>query len=125
MILSATAIGANVMYAFPRMSAGQVTHSYPNSFALVGIIAYAGWLLIVHRSALSGGTRGVLGLLCVLALALPIAYPLINLYVRPIDVLGSYLLAASCLALGVYVAQRAGVELFERDGAARPGESGT
>lgn len=118
MTFTTAALGTNLQYCFHHTVAGEVVRTYPNAFAAVGLVAYGSWLLILRESTLSAGVRRLLSACCVVALLAILAYPVIDPYIRTIDLAGSVALAGSMFALGIFVADRVGVNLLGRGDAA-------
>lgn len=116
MILTANELASLAALLFPSASSTNATlHLYPLPHAVLGIVAYSSWLLIVDRSAMESTKKQILGLLCIIALLIIAAFPLINPYMRFIDIAGSFLFAGVCLALGKLFADKVGVDLLRRD----------
>lgn len=113
MIFTASELGADASQIFARVGTGE--HTYPSPYAITGLVAYSSWLLIVARGAMPPWKKRALGGICILALLFIASYPLINPYVDSIDIAGSVLFAASCLAFGIFVATRVGVNLFQHE----------
>ncbi len=114
MIFTAGELALDTTYLFPHSAGGEVYRSYPRVSAVVGLIAYGSWLLIIPVSALPTWTKRLLSAVCVLALIAIVAYPAIDAYTRAIDTLGSILFAGALFSLGIFVAGRVGVNLLRR-----------
>jgi hypothetical protein len=117
MIFTAYELAADATYLFPHNTGGEVYRSYPRVAAVVGLIAYGSWLLIIPESTMPTWMKRVLGAICVLAILVILAYPLIDAYTRTVDTVGAVLFAGALSTLGVFVAGRVGVNLFGRGGA--------
>jgi hypothetical protein len=116
MIFTAQVLAGLASEIFPRaMPSGTTYHTYPTPYAVVGATAYGTWLLNVDRSTLAPRKKQGLGLLCLLAIIFIAAYPLINPAVRPIDIAGAFLFAATGFSFGMLAADRVGVRLLDRD----------
>jgi hypothetical protein len=116
MIFTAYEVAAEGSWLFPRVAPDGMLYTYPNVGAVVGLVAYGSWLLILRESTLSGWLKRVLSGLCALAVLAILAYPAINAYTRMVDLAGSLLLAGALFALGIFVARRVGVDLLARNG---------
>jgi hypothetical protein len=114
MIFTAFELAADVSYLFPHRSGGEVFRTYPRVSAVVGLIAYGSWLLIIPESRVNAWVKRALSAVCVLAIATIVVYPLIDAYTRIVDIIGSVLFAGALFTLGVFVARRVGVNLFAR-----------
>ena len=112
MIFTAYELALDATYLFPHNGGGEVYRSYPRVSAVVGLIAYGSWLLIIPVSTLPTWMKRPLSAVCVLALMTIVAYPAIDAYTRAVDTLGSILFAGGLFALGVFVAGRVGVNLL-------------
>ncbi|MFY9631393.1 MAG: hypothetical protein WAJ94_07255 [Candidatus Cybelea sp.] len=115
MIFTAYELAADGAHFFARRSPDGMIHTYPNVAAVVGLIAYGGWLLILRESTLPVWLKRLLSGLCLLAVLVILAYPAINAYTRTVDLAGSVLFAGSLFALGIFVARRVGVDLLARN----------
>lgn len=114
MIFTAYELALDATYLFPHNAGGEVYRSYPRVAAVVGLIAYGSWLLIIPVSALPTWTKRLLSAVCVLALLAIAGYPAIDAYTRVVDTLGSILFAGALFSLGIFVAGRVGVNLLRR-----------
>lgn len=114
MIFTAYELALDATYLFPHNAGGEVYRSYPRVSAVVGLIAYGSWLLIIPVSTLPTWMKRLLSAVCVLALIAIVAYPAIDAYTRAIDTLGSILFACALFSLGIFVAGRVGVDLLRR-----------
>jgi hypothetical protein len=114
MIFTAYELALDATYFFPHNASGEVYRSYPRVSAVVGLIAYGSWLLIIPVSTLPTWLKRLLSSVCVLALMAIVLYPAIDAYTRAVDTLGSILFAGALFALGVFVAGRVGVNLLRR-----------
>ncbi len=114
MIFTAFELAADVSYLFPHNSGGEVFRTYPRVSAVVGLIAYGSWLLIIPESSVKAWMKRALSAVCVLAMLTIVAYPLIDAYTLIVDTIGSALFAGALFTLGVFVARRVGVNLFAR-----------
>ena len=115
MVFTAYELALDATYLFPHNAGGEVYRSYPRVSAVVGLIAYGSWLLIIPATTLPAWLKRLLSAVCVLALMAIAAYPVIDAYTRAVDTLGSILFAGALFALGVFVAGRVGVNLLRRD----------
>jgi hypothetical protein len=79
---------------------------------VVGLIGYGTFMLVLQKSTLGASITLCLRAICVLALATVLAYPLIEPGGRVVDYFGAILLAGSVFALGVFIAERVGVDVF-------------
>lgn len=122
MIFTADELALDVSYLFHHHTADGWLHTYPRAYAVTGLVAYGGWLLVIQGSSLSPPLKRVLSVLCVLALLLVVAYPAIDAYTRVVDTLGSVLFAGFLFTLGIVVAQRVGVDLLSPRGAGPTGD---
>jgi hypothetical protein len=114
MIFTAYELAPDVTYLFPHNAGGEVYRSYPSVSAVIGLIAYGSWLLIIPVSTLPTWMKRLLSAVCVLALVAIVAHPAIDAYTRAVDTLGSILFAGALFALGVFVAGRVGVNLLDK-----------
>lgn len=112
MTFTALVLVANLQYFFHHTIAGEVVRTYPHASAVVGLVAYGSWLLILRESTLSARIRGLLTAACALALLAIVAYPVIDPYTRWVDVVGAGVLAGALFALGLFVADRVGVNML-------------
>ena len=115
MIFTAYELAADGAHFFVRRSPDGMIHTYPNVSAVVGLIAYGGWLLVLRESTLPAWLKRLLSGLCLLAVLAILAYPAINAYTRVVDLAGSILFAGALFALGIFVARRVGVDLLARN----------
>lgn len=115
MILTAVELSAIAGYVFTRSGLSGTMRTYPNELAVTGLVAYGSWLLIIDRGALRPWAKATLGLLCILALLYIASCPLINPYLRLVDMLGSGAFSGALFFFGIFVAERVGVSLFQRD----------
>jgi hypothetical protein len=113
MTFTALEVAVNLQYCFHQNAAGALVRTYPKVSAVVGLVGYGSWLLILRENMFSKRIRRVLSALCVLAVLAIVAYPAIYPYGRVIDIVGAVALAGSLFALGIYVADRVGVDLFK------------
>jgi hypothetical protein len=113
MTFTAFVLALNLQYCFHPI-AGEVVRTYPDIAAVVGLVAYGSWLLILRESTLSTAIRRLLSAVCVLAVLAVVGYPLIDPYTRTIDIVGAIALAGALFALGIFVAGRVGVNLLGR-----------
>ncbi len=112
MILTALELAGDASFLFPHKEAGEVMRTYPRFPTVVGLIAYGSWLLIIPGSTLSPWMKRVLTIACALALLIIIGYPAIDAYTRVIDTIGSIIFAAFLFSVGLFVANRVGVNLL-------------
>jgi hypothetical protein len=117
MTFTAFELAVNLQYCFSHQVAGEVVRTYPNIYAVVGLVGYGSWLLVLRGSALPAGMRRLLSAICVFALLAIVVYPLIDPYARVVDIAGAVLLAGALFALGIYAAGRVGVNMLARPGA--------
>ncbi len=87
-------------------------HTYANPYAFTGFVAYGSWLLVLGRNASSNWAKSILAFACSIALLSIAVYPLVNPYVRVVDILGSALFAAGYIAFGLFLADRFGFDLL-------------
>ncbi len=114
MIFTSLELAVVATYLFPHKAGGEVFHSYPRVSAVVGLIAYGSWLLIIPETTISIWLKRALSVVCVVALLAIVAYPLIDAYTRIVDTIGSVLFAGALFTLGIFVAGRVGVNLLAR-----------
>jgi len=114
MIFTAYELAADATYIFPYNAGAEVHHIYPSISAVVGLVAYGSWLLIIPVSTLSTWVKRALSAVCVLALLVIVAYPAIDAYTRTVDTIGAVLFAGALFTLGMFVANRVGVNLLGR-----------
>lgn len=116
MIFTANELSFDATYFFAHKEAGEVFRSYPRVSAVVGLVAYASWLLIIPSSTLPVSAKRVLSAICALAVLTIVAYPAIDAYTRTADTIGAVLFAGTLFTLGIFVASRVGVNLLRRSG---------
>jgi hypothetical protein len=114
MIFTSYGLALNVAFLFPHTIAGEVVQSYPRVAAVVGLIAYASWLLVIRESALPIWAKRALQALCVIAIFTVLLYPMIDEYTRAIDNIGGIVFAAALFIIGIAVANRVGVNVLGR-----------
>lgn len=86
--------------------------SYPNARSVVGLIAFAGWLLLAIRSTIGPVWKRTVGGLTAAGLIVALIAPVALGRARVVDAAGSLLLGAACWCLGVFIAERFGIRLF-------------
>lgn len=114
MIFTAYELSADATYLFSHKVAGEVVRTYPQESAVVGLIAYGSWLLIIPETSLPAWLKRALTALCALAVLAIVFYPAIDAYIRVVDTIGSVLFAGALFTLGIAVANRVGVSLLRR-----------
>ncbi len=114
MIFTADELATDAMYIFAHRAAGEVLYSYPSVSAVVGLVAYGSWLLIIPVSTLPAWAKRVLIAICALAILAIVAYPALDAYTRTVDTIGAILFAGALFTLGIFVARRVGVNLLPR-----------
>ena len=87
-------------------------HTYANPYAFTGFVAYGSWLLVLGRNASSNWAKSILAFACSIALLSIAVYPLVNPYVRVVNILGSALFAAGYIAFRLFLADRFGFDLL-------------
>lgn len=112
MIFTSYELALDATYLFPHKEMGEVLHPFPRVSAVVGLVAYGGWLLILPASMLPIWLKRTLMAVSALAVLTIVAYPLIDAYTRTIDTLGAIAFALALFSLGLFVAGRVGVNLL-------------
>jgi len=95
-------------------------HTYPTVPVAVGLIGYGTFLCALQKSSFPPAITLLLRALCALALTATLAFPLIVEAGRLVDYAGAILLAGALFSLGVFVAERVGVDVFARSEVERP-----
>lgn len=113
--LTSCLAGLAALQLFFERRGYDLEHTYPTLPVVVGLVGYGTFVCALQKSSFPPVVVLLLRSLCVLALAAVLAFPLLVPGGRIIDYLGAILLAGALFALGVFVAERAGVDLFVRN----------